>query len=94
VLGDGEPDDPPGTAVAVRRLEADGVATIGLGLGADTAGLANHFPRAVTEIPPERLVDHLGRLLESALETALAAGPAARESGLKRGPAAAVGTVA
>lgn len=67
VLGDGEPDQPPDTRAAVRRLEADGVGTIGLGLGAGTAGLADYFERAVTGIPPERLVDHVGTLLESAL---------------------------
>jgi hypothetical protein len=67
VLSDGGPDRPSDTRAAVQRLDAVGVGTIGLGLGADTTGLADYFERAVTGIQPERLVDHVGSLLESAL---------------------------
>jgi uncharacterized protein YegL len=67
VLSDGEPDNPPATRAAIRRLEADGVGTIGLGLGAATAGLARYFERVVTGIPPARLVEHVGGLLDAAL---------------------------
>jgi hypothetical protein len=51
----------------VQRLEADGIATVGLGLGDGTAGLARYFQSSVTEIPPERLVDHVAHLLGQAL---------------------------
>jgi uncharacterized protein YegL len=67
VIGDGAPDQPRATLSAVRRLEADGIGTIGLGLGPDTAGLARYFRQSVTGIPPQRLVDHVGRLLEATL---------------------------
>jgi Mg-chelatase subunit ChlD len=67
VLSDGEPDNAAATSAAVRRLDEGGIGTIGLGLGADTAGLSRYFPRSVTGIPPARIVDHLGGLLESTL---------------------------
>lgn len=67
VLSDGEPDNAAATTAAVQRLAEGGIGTIGLGLGADTAGLSRYFQRSVTGIPPERLVDHLGGLLESTL---------------------------
>ena len=43
------------------------MATVGLGLGTGTAGLARYFQNSVTEIPPERLVDHVADLLGAAL---------------------------
>ena len=49
------------------RLEADGIVTVGLGLGSGTAGLARYFQNAVTEITPEHLVDHLAVLLGEAI---------------------------
>ena len=67
VIGDGEPDKHDATLAAVSRLEADGIVTVGLGLGPGTAGLARFFQNAVTEIPPERLVDHLADLLGEAI---------------------------
>ena len=67
VSGDGEPDKHDATLDAVGRLEADGIITVGLGLGPGTAGLARYFQNAVTEIPPERLVDHMAVLLGEAI---------------------------
>jgi len=67
VISDGEPDRHDATLAAVGRLEAEGIVTVGLGLGPGTAGLARFFPNAVTEIPPERLVDHVADLLGEAL---------------------------
>ena len=67
VIGDGEPDKHDATLDAVGRLEADGIITVGLGLGPGTAGLARYFQNAVTEIPPERLVDHMAVLLGEAI---------------------------
>jgi hypothetical protein len=67
VISDGEPDKHDATRAAVSRLEADGIVTVGLGLGPGTAGLARFFQNAVTEIPPERLVDHLADLLGEAI---------------------------
>jgi hypothetical protein len=67
VISDGEPDKHDATLAAVSRLEADGIVTVGLGLGPGTAGLARFFQNAVTEIPPERLVDHLADLLGEAI---------------------------
>ena len=67
VIGDGEPNQHEPTLAAVARLEAAGVATVGLGLGDGTAGLARYFQSSVTEIPPEHLVDHVARLLGQAL---------------------------
>jgi hypothetical protein len=67
VIGDGEPNQHEPTLAAVQRLEADGIATVGLGLGDGTAGLARYFQSSVTEIPPERLVDHVAHLLGQAL---------------------------
>jgi hypothetical protein len=67
VIGDGEPDKHNATLNAVSRLEAEGIVTVGLGLGPGTAGLARYFQNAVTEIPPERLVDHLADLLGEAI---------------------------
>lgn len=67
VIGDGEPDKPDATLAAVRRLEAEGIVTVGLGLGAGTAKLARFFQTSVTEIPPEQLVDHVADLLGGAL---------------------------
>lgn len=67
VISDGEPDRPEATLAAVGRLEAAGIATIGLGLGAGTAKLARFFQTSVTDIPPERLADHVAHLLGRAL---------------------------
>jgi hypothetical protein len=67
VIGDGEPNEHQPTLAAVRRLEAAGVATVGLGLGDGTAELARYFQSSVTEIPPEKLVDHVADLLGKAL---------------------------
>lgn len=67
VIGDGEPNEHQPTLAAVRRLEAAGVATVGLGLGANTAALASYFQSAVTDISPEKLVDHVADLLGKAL---------------------------
>ena len=67
VIGDGEPDKHDATLDAVGRLEADGIITVGLGLGPGTAGLARYFQNAVTEIPPERIVDHMAVLLGEAI---------------------------
>lgn len=67
VISDGIPDAHEPTLAAVRRLESEGVATVGLGLGAGTAGLAAYFQNSVTEIQPERLVDHVAGLLNEAL---------------------------
>jgi midasin (ATPase involved in ribosome maturation) len=67
VISDGEPDRHDATLAAVGRLEAEGIVTVGLGLGPGTVGLARFFPNAVTEIPPERLVDHVADLLGEAL---------------------------
>ena len=67
LIGDGEPNEHEPTLEAVERLEAEGVATVGLGLGTGTAGLARYFQNSVTEIPPERLVDHVADLLGAAL---------------------------
>ncbi|MBM4010080.1 MAG: VWA domain-containing protein [Planctomycetes bacterium] len=69
VIGDGEPNRHEPTLAAVQRLEAAGVATVGLGLGNGTAPLARYFQRSVTEIPPERLVDYVADLLGKALTT-------------------------
>jgi cobalamin biosynthesis protein CobT len=67
VISDGEPDKHDATLAAVSRLETDGIVTVGLGLGPGTAGLARYFQNAVTEIPPERLVDHVADLLGEAI---------------------------
>lgn len=67
VIGDGEPNQHEATIAAVRRLEAAGIATVGLGLGDGTAQLARYFQSSVTGIPPERLVDHVADLLGEAL---------------------------
>jgi hypothetical protein len=67
VIGDGAPDDHRPTLDAVARLEAAGIVTVGLGLGPGTAGLARYFHNAVTEIHPERLVDHVADLLGQAI---------------------------
>lgn len=67
VIGDGEPNRHEPTLAAVQRLEAAGVATVGLGLGDGTAGLARYFQSSVTEIAAERLVDHVADLLGQAL---------------------------
>ncbi|MFM7206734.1 MAG: VWA domain-containing protein, partial [Planctomycetaceae bacterium] len=67
LIGDGEPSRHEPTVAAVQRLEAAGVATVGLGLGDGTAQLARYFQSAVTDIPPERLVDHVADLLGRAL---------------------------
>lgn len=67
VIGDGEPDKPDASLAAVRQIEAAGIATVGLGLGAGTAKLARFFHTAVTDIPSERLVDHVADLLGRAL---------------------------
>lgn len=67
VIGDGDPDSHDATLEAVGRLEAEGIVTVGLGLGPGTAGLARYFQHSVTEIPPERLVDHVADLLGQAI---------------------------
>lgn len=67
VLSDGEPDNAAAATAAVHRLDEAGIGSIGLGLGSEAGGLARLFPRSVTGIPPARLVDHLGALLESTL---------------------------
>lgn len=67
VLGDGEPNRREPTLAAVRRLEEDGIATIGLGLGPGTAALERYFRCAATEIPSERIVEHVARVLEQSL---------------------------
>lgn len=67
VIGDGAPDNHSATLAAVGRLDANGIVTVGLGLGPGTAGLARFFQCSVTEIPPEQLVDHVADLLGEAL---------------------------
>jgi len=67
VLSDGEPDNAAAATAAVHRLDEAGIGSIGLGLGSEAGGLSRLFPRSVTGIPPARLVDHLGALLESTL---------------------------
>jgi Mg-chelatase subunit ChlD len=67
VIGDGQPNEHEPTLAAIGRLESEGVATVGLGLGADTSCLARYFQHSVTDIPPERLVDHVATLLGRAL---------------------------
>jgi len=67
VLGDGEPNRREPTLAAVRRLEEDGIATVGLGLGPGTASLEQYFRCAATEIPSERIVEHVARVLEQSL---------------------------
>jgi len=67
VIGDGEPNQYEPTIAAVQRLEAAGVATMGIGLGDGTSALARYFRSSVTEIPPERLVDHVAHLLGKSL---------------------------
>ena len=67
MISDGTPDEHEPTLAAVRRLEVEGTATVGLGLGPGTANLAGYFQTAVTEIHPERLVDHVADLLSEAL---------------------------
>jgi len=69
VIGDGEPNQHEPTLAAVQRLEADGIMTVGLGLGDGTTNLVRYFRNSVTEISPERLVDHVARLLRQALVT-------------------------
>lgn len=67
VLGDGEPSRPQRTIEAVARLEEEGVATVGLGLGPGTKLLERYFRCAAVEIPPDRIVDHVARVLETAV---------------------------
>lgn len=67
VLGDGEPENINATLDAAGRLEQDGIATIGLGLGTGTSGLATLFRSSATDIPPTQLVHRLASLLEHAL---------------------------
>jgi hypothetical protein len=67
VLGDGEPNRREPTLAAVGRLEQAGIATIGLGLGPGTASLEKYFRCAATEIPSERIVEHVARVLEQSL---------------------------
>ena len=67
MISDGCPDHHEATLAAVRSLDEEGVVSVGLGLGPGTAGLARYFPNSVTEIPPERLVDHVAGLLGEAL---------------------------
>ena len=74
VISDGTPDEHEPTLAAVRQLEAEGIATVGLGLGPGTANLAGYFQTAVTEIHPERLVDHVADLLNQAVSTTVASG--------------------
>ena len=69
VIGDGEPDHEQATLAAVSRLDHDGIATIGLGLGEGTSGLARFFTSSITEIPPSQLVNHLASLITTALTT-------------------------
>lgn len=67
VLGDGDPCHPSATLEAAGRLEEAGITAIGLGLGAGTANLARFFRCAATEVPPDRIVDEVARLLEASL---------------------------
>lgn len=67
VLSDGCPDDPSRTASEIVALEEAGIFPIGLGLGPGTGGLARLFPASETEIPPERIVESIARLLSETL---------------------------
>lgn len=67
VLSDGCPDNPTATASEIVALEAAGIFPIGLGLGPGTAGLARLFPVSETEIPAERIVESIARLLSETL---------------------------
>jgi len=66
-LSDGEPDEPNRVLAAIGRLEADGVATFGLGLGPGTAGLDRFFRRAATEIQTCEITSNIAGLLENSL---------------------------
>lgn len=67
VLSDGCPANPTETASEIMALEAAGIFPIGLGLGPGTAGLARLFPVSETEIPAERIVESIARLLSETL---------------------------
>ncbi|MFM8891009.1 MAG: vWA domain-containing protein, partial [Planctomycetia bacterium] len=67
VLGDGEPNRRDPTLAAVHRLEQDGIVTIGLGIGPGTSSLEKYFRCAATEIPSERIVEHVAQVLEQSL---------------------------
>lgn len=67
VLSDGDPSDGDDARKEIGRLEAANIHTIGLGLGPGTAGMANLFPQAVTEIPVTDLVGHVGNLIRESL---------------------------
>ena len=67
VLSDGDPSDGDEARKEIERLEAANIHSIGLGLGSGTAGMANLFPQAVTEIPVTELVGHVGNLIRESL---------------------------
>jgi len=67
VIGDGEPNRRQPTLAAIRRIEEEGIAMVGLGLGPGTASLEQYFRCAATEIPPERIAEHVAKVLEQSL---------------------------
>ncbi len=67
VLSDGDPSDEDDARREIGRLEGANIHSIGLGLGPGTAGMANLFPRAVTEIPVTELVGWVGTLIRESL---------------------------
>jgi hypothetical protein len=67
VISDGCPDDATATALEIANLEAAGIVPIGLGLGPGTADLSLLFSASETEIPAERIVESVARLLSETL---------------------------
>ena len=67
VISDGCPDDATATALEIANLEEAGIVPIGLGLGPGTAGLSLLFSASETEIPAERIVESVARLLSETL---------------------------
>ncbi len=68
VLSDGEPGDELETRQAINGLSAAGVGMVGLGLGPDTARLAEFFPACQTGLNASDLPAVLSRLLSRILK--------------------------
>ena len=68
VLSDGEPSDADAAKRSLAALGAEGVRSMGLGLGQGTAGLRALFGTVVVDVPVDEVARRIGGLLLAALD--------------------------
>ena len=67
VLSDGMPSDETATRTELRRLNAEGVGCIGLGVGAETESLKNFFQEGMFGVSPQKIAEDFASIIREKL---------------------------